>query len=220
MRACAWTNWSVRLVKTTDLGDAGGLQHLSLWPVGRFIPRPETLPSLLSAAAAATSPSRGTNIVPRVIGSRPQHQRRYWDSNPCLLIQITALDTMAGLVYSAYQGCQQERYHISHSSCFDVWDRSFPVPPPHTHTHRPGMCSLWVHRLGTTSTSPLLRSSQSPNEYWRLWSLCCSANTFQSRTDSLRTQEPGTAMWVSLSGNEGAVKTQITGLFHWTPRSH
>lgn len=57
--------------------------------------------------------------------------------------------------------------------------------------------------------SPPLRSSQSlqpPNEYWRLWSLCCSVNTFQSRADSLRTQKPGTAMWVSLSGNEGRLK--------------
>lgn len=36
---------------------------------------------------------------------------------------------MAGLVYCAYQGCLQERYPISHSSCFDVWYRGLPVPP-------------------------------------------------------------------------------------------
>lgn len=35
-------------------------------------------------------------------------------------------------ICSAYHGCLQERYPISHSSCFDVWYRSFPVPP-----HRP-----------------------------------------------------------------------------------
>lgn len=35
---------------------------------------------------------------------------------------------MAGLVYSAYHGCLQERYPISHSSCFDVWYRGLPVP--------------------------------------------------------------------------------------------
>lgn len=67
---CGWlkprARWSRRC------GGWGGLQHLSLWPVGRrwkrgcFFPRPETLPSLLTAAANATSPSRGTNIVPRV----------------------------------------------------------------------------------------------------------------------------------------------------------
>lgn len=46
-----------------------------------------------------------------------------------LLIQNVAPYTMAGLVYCAYQGCLQERYPISHSSCFDVWYRGLPVPP-------------------------------------------------------------------------------------------
>lgn len=35
---------------------------------------------------------------------------------------------MAGLVYSAYHGCLQERHPISHSSCFDVCYRGLPVP--------------------------------------------------------------------------------------------
>lgn len=36
--------------------------------------------------------------------------------------------TMVGLVYTAYRGCLEERYPISHSSCYDVWHRGLPVP--------------------------------------------------------------------------------------------
>lgn len=63
-----------------------------------------------------------------IVRSEQKHQRSYWNWNLCLLIQNMALYTMAGLVYSAYHGCLQERYPISHSSCFDVWYRGLPVP--------------------------------------------------------------------------------------------
>lgn len=107
----------------------------------------------------------------RIARSEQKHQRSYWNWNPCLLIQNTALYTMAGLVYSAYHGCLPERYPISHSSCFDVWHRGLPVPP-----HGPGMCTLWDSRLWERPAPPphclvSLQSLQAPNEYWRFWDL-------------------------------------------------
>lgn len=108
-----------------------------------------------------------------VVRSEQKHQRSYWNWNPCLLIQNMALYTMAGLVYSAYHGCLQERYPISHSSCFDVWHRGLPVP-----LHKPGICSLWDSRLWERPAPPRCpappQSLQSPNEDWRLWSCQCT----------------------------------------------